>query len=209
MYLDLKREIMKKVLLVVLAFLFVNVQAGDELTRKFLHLEETGKFEKFSLQFQNRSIAWFIKTSQQTEDIYIAPHANPSKSENQYFDILNTFISIFLENYKMGKISKKNIIILVQSDLDSYPYEFKISVNNLKLLDNRDFGRNDFDLADSRKKGLYPIKYILQKGKFIDLKSSTYLKDVTKRYRKFLTKYEFPGILEGMVEFAYQKNKIK
>ena len=209
MYLNFKGESLKKVLLVVLAFLFVNVQAGDELTRKFLEVKETGKFEKLSLQFQNRSIEWFIKTSQETKDIYIVPHANPSKSENQYFDILNTCISIFLENYKMGKISKKNIIMLVQSDLDSYPYEFKISVNNLKLLDNRDFARNDFDSADSREKGLYPIKYILQKGKFVDLKSSTYLEDVTKRYKKFLTKYEFPGILEGMVEFAYQKNKTK
>jgi len=56
MYLNFKGESLKKVLLVVLAFLFVNVQAGDELTRKFLEVKETGKFEKLSLQFQNRSI---------------------------------------------------------------------------------------------------------------------------------------------------------
>jgi len=203
-YLNFKGESMKKVLLVVMAFLFVNVQAGDELTtRKFLKIDSAGKqYEELPLKVGNRKFMIGIK--EYDTFVIVSFGGNTFKSENGYFELLTKWIHLFLMNYKIGNISQKKIYFTFNSK--NYPNQFEISTNNLRLLENRDFGRKDFFISDDNKFVLYPLKTILNKGKFKT--SGTFDNDMTKRYKEFLTTYDI-DLTEGGLERIYRKSKIK
>ena len=199
---------MKKVLLIILAFLFVNVYAGDELTtRKFLKINSEGKkYEKLPLKIGDRAFTIGIKEYDTL--IVVSFGGNVFSSENEFFELLTKYIHLFLMNYRIGHISTKKIYF--QFNSEKYPYALRVSNNNLRLLENRDFGKKDFFISDDNKFVLYPLKAILNRGKFKTPggKDFTFDDNMTKRYKEFLSTYDI-DLTEGGLERIYRKSKIK
>lgn len=204
MYLNFTGESMKKVLWVALVFLFVNVHAGDELVRKFLEVKKSENFVPLPIKFYKGNVEF--KYLIVGENFIIITPSQPSKSEKAFFTTMTIGIKWFLKNYMVGKIPQKMIIFGLDGDSRKYPM-FEISKNNLRLLDNRDFGAKDI-LAFNDNGGLvYPLKLILRRGNFTD--RGRKLANVKKRYSKFLETFDISPLIEGMVESWYEKKKTK
>jgi len=193
---------MKKVLLVVMAFLFVNVQAGDELVRKFLEVKESEDFVALPLKFYEQDVEFKYLVSGNKERFFIVMPSRKSKSEKDYFTTMTVGIRWILKNYKVGKIPQHEIIFVLDGDP-----AFAISKNNLRLLDNRDFGPKDLMSFDDNGGLVYPIKLILRRGEFRG--EGKDLENMKKRYSKFLETFDISPLIEGAVESWYEKKKTK
>jgi hypothetical protein len=195
---------MKKVLLVVLAFLFVNVQAKDELTRKILNIEQ----KTFTISIMGHDIPSKILFPNEKDDAVIQVVVNDVKSVKKFYERQSFIYQYFLKNYKIGKTNgKKNLVFWVNDE--KYMSTFRISLNNLKLLNKRDFGDSDGKKL-SNGGFVYPIKTILRKGKFTLVPSALSIsKDkLNLDFQKYLDKHSF-GLYETLFETEYLEKKKK
>jgi len=131
-------------------------------------------------------------------------------------DAINFFYQ-FLKSYKIGNIKKKYIGFGVCQVGYGYVKDniYRISVKNLKKLNNRDFGKLDLDNTEKKSVTVIPVKEIFKhinilevKGIPKNLKSSDIKKDfkATNVFLECLADYIFDlGIIEGDVEAAYEK----
>lgn len=189
-------------------FLCMNIQASDEIERKTLNLTKSTK--DFIIKFPEGN----LKTSVMFHDIMpnsaiiMFNWSKKSQSEKEYFEKLTFAYRWFLKSYKIGKSEKKNLTFIFNED--NYKYAFKLSVNNLKLLNNRDFGVKDLTPALGGSGGMvYPLKTILKRGKFLELEASlNYQKEFTNRYSTFLNDYSI-SMSETLIESSYKHKKIK
>ena len=198
---------MKKVILVIFVFLCMNVQANDEMERKTLNLTKNTK--DFIIKFPegNLRTSLLFNDGPLDSSILSFDFSKKSQSEKEYFEKLTYTYRWFLKNWKIGKSEKKNLIFFFKEN--NYKYGFKMNVNNLKLLNNRDFGVKDLTIAFSDNDGmLYPLKTILKKGKFIGGPSLDYKEEFTNRYRDFLNDYIIL-MSETVIETHYNNKKKK
>lgn len=202
---------MKKLILVMLLFLGVNVFADgiDDLKRSVLEITKNTKSIPIIFPEGKLDVQVFTSLESTPDSLVILPSVKKSNSEKEYFTTLTIVYRWFLKNYKIGKLDKKNVVFLLESDMENYPYLFKLSVNNLKLLNNRDFGEKDL-LAFNDKGGMvYPIKMILKRGKFIKTGSFSDEQKVKNRYHSFLNDFSISPLIEGTIEGWYEKKKTK
>ena len=196
---------MKKVILVIFVFLCMNVQANDEMERKTLNLTKNTK--DFIIKFPDGNLkTYFLYNDRLPNSSLLSfDFSKKSQSEKEYFEKLTYTYRWFLKNWKIGKSEKKNLIFFFKEN--NYKYGFKMSVNNLKLLNNRDFGVKDLSSFNDNGGMVYPLKTILKKGKFIGGPLLDYKKEFTNRYRDFLNDYSI-SMTETAIE-SFFKNKKK
>ena len=197
---------MKKIILAIFVFLSINIQASDEIERKTLNLT---KNTDFIIKFPEGNLKTSVGFHDKIPDsaILLFDFAKKSQSEKEYFEKLTFTYRWFLKSCKIGKSEKKNLTFIFNED--NYNYTFKISVNNLKLLNNRDFGVKDLTAFDNGKGMVYPLKTILKRGKFFEIGSSLdYKKEFTNRYKSFLNDYSI-SMSETMIESFFKNQKIK
>jgi len=197
----------KKSLLIICIFIFsVNLQAGDKLIRRSLaNVKIMNKIVPISLKFYDNRVNFSIALLNDNKTVAILVPNNKSKNKKEYFKALTISIRWFLKNWKIGKLKYKFVAFVLQGDFKKYPYLFVISSNNLRLLDNRDFG--DKDLLAFNKSLVYPLKLILRRGKFISEGKENIA--IKKDYSKFLEKFDISPLIEGVIEAWYKKKKIK
>jgi hypothetical protein len=202
---------------------------GISLVVTFVSMMMLSSISVFASQ-DNKRIEWNINKSQGDEknslsvvlprdqvlkvQVFFSKHspdsvilvANVKKlpSENEYFDAVTLVMRYFLKTYKIGKIEKREVVLLLNLNNDQLPL-YHIATNQLKLLNNRDFGSKD--MLAFEKSVVYPLKTILKRGKFT--KEQKDEKSLTKRYQKFLDNYKMPGIIEGTIEAWFAKKKLK
>ena len=163
------------------------------------------KIVPISLKFYDNRVNFSIALLNDNKTVAILVPNNKSKNKKEYFKALTISIRWFLKNWKIGKLKYKFVAFVLQGDFKKYPYLFVISSNNLRLLDNRDFG--DKDLLAFNKSLVYPLKLILRRGKFISEGKENIA--IKKDYSKFLEKFDISPLIEGVIEAWYKKKKIK
>jgi len=144
-----------------------------------------------------------------TDSAILVFEIRKSKSEIDHFTAMTFVVKWFLKNYKIESVHKKNITFWHLNDKDKYSFMYKLSTNNFKLLNNRDFGVKDFTSFNENGGLVYPLKVILRKGKFININGSQADENIKKRYSKFLTTFDISPLIEGAVEGMYEKKKMK
>ena len=215
---------MKNIFISLLLLTFsMNIHAKEdsEIIRKELNItqerEDTlrkdpdNKLKLVPVRFPdgNTLQMWMFFSDRFSDDVLFVAEVPKSSTENEYFKKTTMIYRWFLKNYKMGSINKKNISLLLANDMENYPYLYKMSVNNLKLLNNRDFGSKDLMAFDDNEGMVYPLKVILRKGKFINNNDSKADNSIKKKYSSFLKSYDISPLIEGAVEAWYEKKKMK
>jgi len=198
---------MKKIILVIFVFLCMNVQANDEIKRTTLNIEE----RTFAIKFSDTEIGTRIFfTKQEPENAIIQFLDIEVKTEKKVFAKICFLFQNFVQNYKIGETNKKKNLVFFTSDInEKFPYAFYISFNNLKLLNNRDFGATTKEWKSFDNGGMvYPIRTIIKKGKFKIAGSSKNTDEVKQRFQEFLKDYSF-GLYETTIESSYLEMKKK
>ncbi len=182
-------------------------ETKDESTRKTLNLD--GNNKELSLASPFGLIQATLYFSDQTPTTaMLFTSLKESKTEDDYFKAITAFYMYFLRNYQIGNSIRKDFSLILMSDKDTFPYEFTISVNNLRLLNNRDFGTKDMVSYDNGGM-VYPLKEILKKGRFIGSQNSNENQKLKIKYIEFLSGFKYPGITESMIESFYKNKKQK
>lgn len=194
---------MKKVLLLMMAFLFVNVQAGDT-KRKIFNIEE----ETFSISFMDNKIPAKLFFPNNKDEAVVEVVLNDVTSEKKFYERLSFVYQYFLKSFKIGKTNGKKKLVFFISD-KKYITAFQISLNNLRLLNNRDFSEEDGKKL-TEGKFIYPIKAILRKGKFKVVPSALTISTnkLNSNFQKYLDNHSF-GLYETLFETEYLEKKKK
>jgi hypothetical protein len=186
----------------------MNIQANefDKIYRQTLNLTKSTK--DFIIKFPegNLEASLIFHDSMPNSAILMFDFSKKSQSEKEYFEKLTFTYRWFLKSCKIGESEKKNLIFIFKED--NYHYAFKVSVNNLKLLNNRDFGVKDMTAFNDNGGMVYPVKIILKKGKFLEIGSFTHNKKITSRYSDFLNDYSI-AMSETAIESFYKHKKMK
>ncbi len=204
---------MKNILLILVMAFSITANAYNEKERTVLNLYT--KDADLSALVQNTEIEIMIRYLERLpETALIILQLKKSETKADYFRRITMSARFFIENYKIGKSTSKNVLIASWTDNNFTPEAsgVMISVNNLKLLNNRTFGTDDM-AQDAKSKVLYPIKEILRRGKIVNYngcdKCLVENKSLTNEYHAFLNDFQFPGIIESMVENYYKSKKEK
>jgi hypothetical protein len=199
---------MKRMILIIFVLLSINIQANDELKRDVLDINE----KMFIIKFPEGNLDTYFRFFNDMfpdSAVVIFDFGKKSKTKKEYFEKLTFTYRWFLKNHKIGKAKRKNLVFIFKETEKKYLYAFKLSINNLKLLNNRDFGVKDFTSFNDGKGMVYPLKMILRKGKFIKLDNSAdYDKSFTDKYNKFLDNYSI-SMSETAIESFFKHKKIK
>ena len=151
-------------------------------------------------------------------DLIIPENVDTSKHSERTMikDAINFFYQ-FLKQYKIGNVNKKYIGFGVCQLGHGYVYDnvYRISVKNLKKLNNRDFGTKDLDNMDKKSVTVIPVKEIFKHMEILNvegipknLKPSNIKVDdkATNVLLDCLVDYKFDnGIIQGFVEAAYER----
>ena len=196
-------KLSKIFLILLLAFTFSNTQA-KESKRKAFDIKE----HKFSISIFKKEVPAKLFFPDIADEAVIQILLNDVKDEKAFYERQAFIFQHFLKNYKIGKTNgKKNLIFWIADD--KYMSAFSISLNNLRLLNNR-----DFDTADGDKiiKGslVYPIKTVIRKGKFKSSPDALTIstKKINQNFQKYLNDYSF-GLYETVFETEYLEKKKK
>lgn len=215
---------MKKIFTFVLLLVFsttMYAKGKSDITRNELNItqkiekvlekdpDDKSKFVPVKFPDGNILNMWMFFSDRFDDDVVFVAEISKSHSEREYFTKISMIYKWFLKNYKIGSIHKKNLSLFLVNDRKDYSYFYRMSVNNLKLLNNRDFGSKDLALFDDNGGMVYPIKVILRKGKFIKVSDKKSDVGVKKRYSTFLIKYDISPLIEPLIESFYEKKKTK
>lgn len=176
----------------VMTVLGILLNAKEIVNRKVLNIEEK-TFSTIMLNTQVPTKIFFPSREPQNAVIQFA--LNKTKSEKKYFEKINFIFYNFLRNYKIGNTNKKKNLVLWTNDNRGL---FVISFDNLKLLNDRDFGAKDGKNLTNGKVVL-PFKEVIRKGYF---KATADEKGIKKRFIRFLNNYSV-GLFETTVETTY------
>jgi hypothetical protein len=198
----------KKVVLgIILLISFVVTSYATESNRKVFSIKNPQE-KALVIKVGEQSFTVNASYASSFPDSVLLPFGlKKSQTKNDFFTTLTMGMRYFLENYKIGEIDKKTIMVWMGADSKDFPFLYKINVNSLKMINNRDFGSKD--LMAFEEGMVYPLKVILEKGIFIDLHSEKKDEKMTKEYKSFLKSFEFPGLSEAMIENFYAHKKFK
>jgi len=206
---------MKKTLFILL-FVISEIASAGGIIRKELNLTASklanDPLRRISVKYGNgQEIMLPVYYHENNSDsVILIIDIDSSQSESKYFEAITYVIKSFLKNYKIESVNKKYIVFWLPNNQEKYTHRYKVSVNNLKLLNNRDFGVKDFSSFNA-KEGIifYPLKVILRKGTFISHDGSSTNEAIKERYSDFLKNYDISPIIEGSIEAWYEKIKTK
>lgn len=197
---------MKKLIIIISCFLFVITSTYAKDSRKIFN--SNGSDQKISMKIGDRELVVDSIYSVNFPDSVVLPTIlRKSNDQKMYFQTMTEFMELFLRSYKIGKIDKRYILVLPWNDKESYP-AFKIAVNDLKLVNNRDFGAKDMQAFESGV--VYPVKEVLKNGKFINIADGIESTVFKNQYQGYLINtYDSPSIIESAVEAFYANRKTK